>query len=116
VSLSSPNVIHHSQAPRIREQFGLCLRLCREAQIAPGDFMRKLFACLLFSACVLGAADLTGTWSGSFDITSSNGETKADTAYMALKEKDGEVTGTAGPNEEKQWSLRKGKLEGEAHV
>ena len=74
--------------------------------------MRKLFACLLFSACVLGAADLTGTWSGSFDITSPNGETKADTAYMALKEKDGEVTGTAGPNEEKQWSLRKGKLEG----
>ena len=75
--------------------------------------MRKLLCCLLFSALVMGAADLTGKWSGSFDITTSNGETKADTAYMDLKEKGGEVTGTAGPAAEKQWSLRKGKLDGQ---
>ena len=75
--------------------------------------MRKLLCSLLFSALALGAAELTGKWSGSFDIATSNGETKADTAYMDLKEKDGEVTGTAGPNAEKQWSLRQGKLDGQ---
>ena len=75
--------------------------------------MRKLICSLLLSALTLGAAELTGKWSGSFDITNSNGETKADTAYMDLKEHAGEVTGTAGPNMEKQWSLRKGKLDGQ---
>ncbi|PYT31600.1 MAG: hypothetical protein DMG58_11830 [Acidobacteria bacterium] len=72
----------------------------------------ETFVSLLFSALTLGAAELTGKWSGSFDITTPNGETKADTAYMDLKEKGGEVTGTAGPGVEKQWSLRKGKLDG----
>src|SRR5579859_32075 len=75
--------------------------------------MRKLLCSLLFSALALSAAELTGKWSGSFDITNPDGETKADTAYMDLKEKGGEVTGTAGPNTEKQWSLRKGKLDGQ---
>jgi len=78
--------------------------------------VRKLLLCALvftLSAFVVRAAELTGKWSGSFDITNSEGETKADTAYMDLKETGGAVTGTAGPNAEKQWSLQKGKLEGQ---
>jgi hypothetical protein len=75
--------------------------------------MTKLFCCLLVSALALSAADLTGKWSGSFDITNSDGDTKADTAYMSLKETGGVVTGTAGPNADKQWSLRSGKLDGQ---
>jgi hypothetical protein len=75
--------------------------------------MRKLLCSLLFSALALGAAEVTGKWSGSFDITNSDGETKADTAYMSLKQDAGEVTGTAGPNAEKQWTIRKGKLDGQ---
>ena len=75
--------------------------------------MRKVLICVLFSVFALQAAELTGKWSGSFDITNSEGETKADTAYMDLKETGGAVTGTAGPNSEKQWSLRKGKLDGQ---
>ncbi len=75
--------------------------------------MRKLICSLLLSALALGAAELTGKWSGSFDITNSNGDTKADTAYMDLKEQAGAVTGTAGPNAEKQWPLQKGKLDGQ---
>lgn len=74
--------------------------------------MKKLVSLLLLSACAFGASDLTGKWSGSFDITNASGDTKADTAYMDLKEQDGEVTGTAGPNSEKQWPLRNGKLDG----
>ncbi|HWF45626.1 MAG TPA: hypothetical protein VG168_01365 [Bryobacteraceae bacterium] len=75
--------------------------------------MRNLLCLLLLSTLALNAAELTGKWSGSFDITNSNGETKADTAYMDLKEHGGVVIGTAGPNVEKQWSLRKGKLDGQ---
>jgi len=74
--------------------------------------MRKLLLCVLMSAFALHAAELTGKWSGSFDITNEQG-TKPDTAYMDLKESGGAVTGTAGPNEEKQFSLRKGKLDGQ---
>jgi hypothetical protein len=73
--------------------------------------MKKLLTCFLFSALALSAAGLTGKWSGSFDITKQNGETEAETAYMDLKESQGTVTGTAGPNIDKQWSLRNGKLD-----
>lgn len=75
--------------------------------------MRKLLFCALLSAFALQAAELTGKWSGSFDITNEQGETKADTAYMNLKEAAGAVTGTAGPNEDQQWAVSKGKLDGE---
>ena len=75
--------------------------------------MRTLLLCALLSGFALHAAELTGKWSGSFDITNSDGETKADMAYLDLKETGGTVTGTAGPDSEKQWSLRKGKLDGQ---
>lgn len=75
--------------------------------------MRKLLLLLLVSALAHGATPLTGKWSGSFDITNSDGERKADTAYMDLSEQDGKVGGTAGPNAEKQWALRKGTLAGQ---
>jgi len=74
--------------------------------------VRALLFCALFSAFVLHAAELTGKWSGSFDVTNEQGETEADSAYMDLKESAGSVTGTAGPNVDKQWSLRDGKLTG----
>lgn len=77
--------------------------------------MRTLICILLFSALAIsaaGAAELTGKWSGSFDITGPDGATKADTAYMELKETHGQVTGTAGPNAEKQWAVQNGKLDG----
>jgi hypothetical protein len=75
--------------------------------------MTKLLCCLAFSALALSAAELTGKWSGSFDITFPNGESRADTAYLDLRELEGAVTGTAGPSSEKQWSVRNGKLDGQ---
>ena len=75
--------------------------------------MRTILCGLLLSALTLSAAEITGKWSGSFDITNSDGETKADTAYMSLKQNGGEVTGTAGPNADKQWTIQKGKLDGQ---
>jgi hypothetical protein len=73
--------------------------------------MKTLICLLLLSALTLTAADLTGKWSGKFDITNSNGETKPDEAYMNLKLDGAKVTGTAGPNLDQQWAIRNGKLE-----
>jgi len=101
--------------PRLNrtEQNAFRLRLRKEGVQSVEAFVKKLILSLLFSALTLGAAELTGKWSGSFDVTNSEGETKADTAYMDLKEHGGEVSGTAGPNSDKQWPLRKGKLDGQ---
>ena len=72
------------------------------------------FICLfLMLTIALNAAEVTGKWTGSFDVTNPEGETKSSTAYMDLKEADGAVTGTAGPTSDEQWPLRKGKLDGQ---
>src|SRR5579863_3116535 len=75
--------------------------------------MRTLITFFMLTALTLTltAGELTGKWSGKFDITNSNGETKPDPAYMSLKLDASTVTGTAGPNEDEQWAIRKGKLE-----
>ena len=73
--------------------------------------MRTLICLLLLTALTLSAGELTGKWSGKFDITTADGETKPDSAYIALKVDGAKVTGTAGPNEDQQWTIRNGKLE-----
>jgi len=73
--------------------------------------MKLLISALLLTAMTLSAGELTGKWSGKFDITNSQGETKPDSAVMNLKLDGTTVTGTAGPNEDQQWAIRKGKLE-----
>lgn len=73
--------------------------------------MKKLLGLLLLTSFVLTAGELTGKWSGKFEITNSDGEVKADSAHMNLKLEGTTVTGTAGPNEGKQWDIKNGKLE-----
>jgi hypothetical protein len=68
------------------------------------------FALLLVPA--LAASDLTGKWSGSFYITTSEGQEKDDTALLVLKQNGTELTGTAGPNADKQYTIVNGKVEG----
>jgi len=67
---------------------------------------------LLLAPFLMSADDLTGKWSGSFIITSSDGDKKDSTAFMDLKQKGAELTGTAGENPNTQWSIQKGKVEG----
>jgi hypothetical protein len=74
--------------------------------------MKKLFGLLLLTAFALAAGELNGKWSGKFDITNADGGTKADSVYMDLKLDGTKVTGTAGPDESKQWAVKNGKLDG----
>jgi hypothetical protein len=59
---------------------------------------RKLILLLMLCTPAHGATPLNGKWSGSFDTTNSDGDKKADSAYMDLSEQDEKVAGTAGPN------------------
>ena len=55
------------------------------------------------------AATLTGTWTGTFKDVSS-GSNHDETAMVVLKQEGDTVTGTAGPNAERQMAISKGKV------
>ena len=77
--------------------------------------MRTLL-CLLIVAILASVAianvDVTGKWEGTFNVTDPSGETKDSTALLVLKQKGIEITGTVGPNEDEQFPIQKGKIEG----
>jgi hypothetical protein len=75
------------------------------------NIMTRLLCVLLFSAVAL-LADVTGKWSGSFDVSGPDGQVHNDTALLNLKQDGNTLTGTAGPNEEDQKNIRAGKIDG----
>jgi hypothetical protein len=74
--------------------------------------MMRIVCCLLFSVAAL-LADVSGKWSGSFDITGPDGQTKPDTAFLILKQDGAKITGSAGPTEDHQMDIKTGKMEGD---
>jgi hypothetical protein len=75
----------------------------------------KTFLCFLVLsafACAGTADDVTGKWSGSFNTTGPNGETKESTAVFVFKQSGADITGTVGPNESDQVAIQKGKIDG----
>ena|SRR6266567_1752707 len=78
--------------------------------------MKAVFGCLLLaSALVLSAADVnvTGKWSGSFDLSGPDGQTKASTALLNLTQKGTAISGSMGPSEDQQFTITKGTIESE---
>jgi hypothetical protein len=78
--------------------------------------MKKLL-CFLALALLAGVAfadgNVTGKWTGSFNIAGPNGETKETTALLLLTQNGTDITGTVGPNEEERLTIQKGKIEGD---
>jgi len=74
--------------------------------------MKRALSCLLLTALSL-FADVSGKWSGSFDITGPDGQTKPDSAFLNLKQDGNKISGTAGPNEEKQFDIKTGQIDGD---
>jgi hypothetical protein len=75
----------------------------------------KILACvciLLCAAITLSAADISGKWSGSFIMTNAQGETNEGTAFVIFKQNGAEITGSAGGDENQQFPITKGKIEG----
>ncbi len=78
--------------------------------------MKTLACCFLLAVFALTAVadvNVSGKWSGSFNITNSNGETKDDTALLVLNQNGNEITGTVGPNEGQQFEIQKGTIQGD---
>lgn len=72
----------------------------------------RIFLLTLVTAMLGVAADLTGTWSGTIEFKSPDGETRTRSAHMVLKQDGNTVTGTGGPDADRQHPMREGKIDG----
>ena len=57
-------------------------------------------------------ADLTGKWTGTLTRTAPDGRTQSIDFMFDLTQKGKVLTGTAGPNAERQWPIQKGAVDG----
>jgi hypothetical protein len=72
--------------------------------------MKPIFTALLLAVASMtaAAADVTGKWTGNITRDDAN----PVSAMLILKQSGTAVTGTAGPDEERQWAIEKGKIDG----
>ena len=68
----------------------------------------RCLAAFALATLPLYAADLSGRWTGT--ATSPNGN---ETVLMILKVTGSEVSGSAGPSEDRQFPIDNGRLEGD---
>ena len=74
--------------------------------------MRSL-AVFLFLTATLAAADVSGKWSGSYDVDMSDGETMKGKVVLVLTQAGSDVTGTVGPDEQQMSQIKKGNVQGD---
>lgn len=74
--------------------------------------MLLAIAGLVLALSTGAAADITGTWEGSITAQRPDGTTSDDGAYLILKQKGSEVTGSVGGNVNDQHPITKGTIEG----
>jgi hypothetical protein len=58
--------------------------------------------------------NLTGKWTGTLTRTAPDGRTQSIDWMADLTNKGKELTGTTGPNAERQWKLEKATVDGDA--
>jgi hypothetical protein len=75
--------------------------------------LKHLLFLSILATAVLNAGSLTGTWSGTFDIKTPDGQVRSETMCLTLKEENAKVTGTAGPNADRQVEIINGKVSGD---
>ena len=76
----------------------------------------KIFLCLMALAGLVLAApagDLSGKWTGTFNISIPDGSVRESEIIMMLKQTGTDLTGTAGPQEGEQFPIRNGKVVGD---
>jgi len=74
--------------------------------------MRALACGVLFLVLPLSAAQMSGIWTGTLEITGADGKTQSDRCYMVLQQKGPEITGTVGPDKSVQWKIENGRADG----
>ena len=73
--------------------------------------MKRLLSILGLFTLSLCAADVSGKWSGTIEIK-RDGESKAEPAFVILKQEGMTLTGSGGPRESEQHAMQNGKVEG----
>ena len=63
---------------------------------------------ILVSPALFAAEDLTGKWSGSFNITINGSPAQDTTVFAIMKHAGKDLTGTIGGTEAEQWPIMKG--------
>jgi hypothetical protein len=58
------------------------------------------------------ATSVTGKWTGKFTRTAPDGQTQSIDFMFDLTQKGKVLTGTVGPNAERQWAIQKGAVNG----
>lgn len=78
--------------------------------------MKTLAALALFVFALIPAhaqtPNLTGKWTGTMTRTAPDGQTQAIEIMFDLTQKGKVLTGTVGPNAERQWPIEKGSVDG----
>jgi hypothetical protein len=72
-----------------------------------------LAALLPLQGFAAAATDVSGTWTGTFDIHFADGRVVNDTAWMVFQQSGTTVTGTVGPKPTEQGAIRDAKLSGD---
>ena len=78
-------------------------------------FVSLAIVAALFLLPTLSAAqatDLTGQWLATFVRTAPNGQTQSITFDFHFTQKGKVLTGTVGPNAERQWKIENGVVDG----
>jgi hypothetical protein len=72
--------------------------------------MKTLVCTLIIAAVAITAmaADVSGKWTGTFTPEGQD----AGNAFLILKQSGTTLTGTAGPDENQQWPISEGKVDG----
>jgi len=81
--------------------------------------MRRLvlvaaFAVSFLTLPILAAEDFTGKWSGTFTGIGPDGQQSTETVVFNFVHKGSTLTGTGGPNDQRQWKIANGKVESNA--
>ena len=58
------------------------------------------------------AADVSGKWTGGLTRTAPSGQTQTIDWQFNLTQKGKALTGTTGPNADRQWQIEKGAVQG----
>jgi hypothetical protein len=78
--------------------------------------MKTLAAIAVFLLTITPAhaqtTNLTGKWTGTLTRTAPDGRTQSIDFMFDLTQKGKVLTGTAGPNAERQWVIEKGAVDG----
>jgi hypothetical protein len=70
----------------------------------------KLLLCALALSAALFGADVTGKWTGTIEMN-RDGETRTTSALLILKQDAAKVTGSIGPNDDRQYKIKSATIE-----